>query len=149
VDEQPDTLVRVSVDRTWIPAEHMPHLTNFTFEVGVFVAPIKWKDTFTPIPEPPPSLSPADAVQKTTGTVKEVVEDTISSIQGTVITASDAVNAVTGKAKEGIDSTATSTEDAVKKSAEELKDAAQQKTETPSGDTETPFGTIRKNPAGQ
>jgi len=149
VDEQSYTLVRVSVDRTWIPAEHMPHLTNLTFEVGVFVSPIKWKDTFSPIPEPPPSLSPAEAVKKATGTVKDTVDDTVGAIQDSVNAASDAVNAITGAAKEGIDSSAESTENTVKEAADKIKEAATPETEKPSGETETPFGTIKNVPADQ
>jgi hypothetical protein len=149
VAEQPYTLIRVSVNRTWIPAEHMPHLTNFTFEVGVYVGPISWRDTLSPVPEPPPSLSPADAVKEATGAVQETVEGTVDAIQGSVNTVGDAVNAITGKAKEGIDSSAESTEDAVKNSAEEIKDAVKQDPKAPAGDTETPFGTIKNTPADQ
>jgi hypothetical protein len=150
VVDQEYVLVQVSVDRTWIPAEHYPQLTNDTFDVGVNVTPIYWRDTFSPVPKPPetePPVSPSDAVKKATGTVQDTVEDAVSAIQGTVEAAGTAVTTTTGKVKERIDSTAETTGEAVSTTTEEIPETTEEQTEPPSGDVETPFGTVKNTPA--
>ena len=63
-------LVKLDVDRTWIPAEVYPQFKQDNFNVGVAVTPIVWTDKLSPpkpkvlpTPQPPPApktVPPAD-----------------------------------------------------------------------------------------
>ncbi|MCX7848530.1 MAG: hypothetical protein N2595_10950, partial [bacterium] len=47
VEKEETVLVRVQVDRTWVPAQVYPQFKEDTFEVGVSVSPITWKEEVT------------------------------------------------------------------------------------------------------
>jgi len=54
VDAQATVLVNVQVNRTWVPAEVYPQYKDDTFDVGVALSPITWKNELSPpAPEPP------------------------------------------------------------------------------------------------
>jgi len=64
VDNQDMVFVRVQVNRTWVPAEVYPQYKEDTFQVGVAVSPIIWKEELTPPAPPAPPEPPAPPVDE-------------------------------------------------------------------------------------
>lgn len=62
VENRESVLVRVQVNRTWVPAEHYPQFKEDTFQVGVAVSPITWKEELTP-----PAAAPAEPSEAQAG----------------------------------------------------------------------------------
>jgi len=55
-------LVRITVDRTWVPAEAFPQYKDDTFDVGVGVERITWKKELSPPPPEPTEQERRDEI---------------------------------------------------------------------------------------